>query len=192
MLFSTFTNDSISQNSIFKLGGCCFDCEKLIQYTLTLFRHTDIMVVVIAMSINEIIVQSGMTKYRIAKLSGIPHATLNDLCAGKTRIEKCSGETLYRLSKALQVSIELLLESAMEQKLQLERIEMMKIQSYEFGLPAYLQQDLDAFKEGLKNNTTLLDCLWSELYGSINIAEINEGVITPEHADYLRQKFLWR
>lgn len=150
------------------------------------------MIVVIAMSINEIIVQSGMTKYRIAKLSGIPHATLNDLCAGKTRIEKCSGETLYRLSKALQVSIELLLESAMEQKLQLERIEMMKIQSYEFGLPAYLQQDLDAFKEGLKNNTTLLDCLWSELYGSINVAEINEGVITPEHADYLRQKFLWR
>lgn len=150
------------------------------------------MVVVIAMSINEIIVQSGMTKYRIAKLSGIPHATLNDLCTGKTRIEKCSGETLYRLSKALQVSIELLLESAMEQKIQLERIQILKIQSYEFGLPAYLQHDLDAFKEGLKNNSTLLDCLWSELYGSINIAEINEGVITPEHADYLRQKFLWR
>ena len=150
------------------------------------------MVVVIAMSINEIIIQSGMTKYRIAKLSGIPHATLNDLCTGKTRIEKCSGETLYRLSKALQVSIELLLESAMEQKLQLERIQILKIQSYEFGLPDYLQQDLDAFKEGVKTNSTLLDCLWSELYGSINIAEINEGVITPEHADYLRQKFLWR
>lgn len=169
-----------------------FLCKKLILYTLTLFRHTDIMVVVIVMSINEIIVQSGMTKYRIAKLSGIPHATLNDLCTGKTRIEKCSGETLYRLSKALQVSIELLLESAMEQKIQLERIQILKIQSYEFGLPAYLQHDLDAFKEGLKNNSTLLDCLWSELYGSINIAEINEGVITPEHADYLRQKFLWR
>lgn len=150
------------------------------------------MVVVIAMSINEIIVQSGMTKYRIAKLSGIPHATLNDLCTGKTHIEKCSGETLYRLSKVLQVSIELLLESAMEQKLQFERIQILKIQSYEFGLPDYLQQDLDAFKEGLKTNSTLLDCLWSELYGSINIAEINEGVITPEHADYLRQKFLWR
>ena len=150
------------------------------------------MMMVIFMSINEIIVQSGMTKYRIAKLSGIPHATLNDLCTGKTRIEKCSGETLYRLSKALQISIELLLESAMEQKLQLEKMQMLKIQSYEFGLPDYLQKDLDAFKAGLKTNSTLLDCLWSELYGSINIAEINEGVITPEHADYLRQKFLWR
>ena len=144
------------------------------------------------MSINEIIIQSGMTKYRIAKLSGIPHATLNDLCSGKTNIEKCSGETLYRLSKALQVSIELLLESTMEQKLQFERIQRLKNRSYEYGLPSYLQQDLDAYKEGLKNKSTLLDCLWSELYSSINIAEINEGVITPEHADYLRQKFLWR
>lgn len=63
--------------------------------------------------------------------------------------------------------------------------------SYEYGLPDYLQRDLDAFKEGLKNGSSLLDCLWGELYSSINIAEINEGAITPEHADYLRKKFLW-
>ena len=36
----------------------------------------------------------------------------------------------------------------------------------------------------------LLDCLWGELYGSIHIAEINDGVITKEHADYLREKYL--
>ena len=63
--------------------------------------------------------------------------------------------------------------------------------SYEKGLPDYLQHDLDAYKEGLKTNSTLLDCLWGELYGSINIAEINEGAITPDHADYLRNKYLW-
>ena len=32
--------------------------------------------------------------------------------------------------------------------------------SYEYGLPDYLQRDLDAFKEGLKNGSSLLDCLW--------------------------------
>ena len=143
------------------------------------------------MNINEIIEQSGMTKYRIAKLSGIPYTTLNDICSGKTNIEKCSGETLYRLAKTLQVSMETLLETTMEQKLQREKLERLKIQSYEYGLPNYLQHDLDAFKEGLKSNSTLLDCLWGELYGSINIAEINEGAITPEHANYLRQKYLW-
>lgn len=141
------------------------------------------------MGINEILSQSGMTKYRLAKLSGIPHATLNDLCSGKTRIEKCSGETLYRLATALQVPMESLLEDAMEAKR--ESAQQLREQSYEFGLPSYLQHDLDAFKEGLKSGSTLLDCLWGELYGSINIAEINDGAITPEHADYLRNKFLW-
>jgi hypothetical protein len=63
--------------------------------------------------------------------------------------------------------------------------------SYEYGLPEYLQNDLDAYKDGLKNGSTIMDCLWGELYGSINIAEINEGSITPEHADYLRKKYLF-
>ena len=144
------------------------------------------------MRINEIIIQSGMTKYRLAKLSGVPHATLNDLCSGKSHIEKCSGETLYRLAKALKISIETLLESAMEQKIEYEHVQQLREKSYEFGLPKYLQQDLDAFKEGLRTKSSLIDCLWSELYSSINIAEINEGVITQEHAAYLRSKFLWR
>ena len=55
-----------------------------------------------------------------------------------------------------------------------------------------IQHDLDAYKQGIKNASTLIDCLWGELYGSINIAEIDDGIITPEHADYLRKKFLWR
>lgn len=147
---------------------------------------------VIIMRINEIIVQSGITKYRLAKISGVPHATLNDLCSGKSQIEKCSGETLYRLAKALEVSIEMLLESAMEQKIEYERVQQLRERSYEYGLPKYLQQDLDAFKEGLRTKSSLIDCLWSELYSSINIAEINDGSITQEHANYLRSKFLWR
>ena len=62
---------------------------------------------------------------------------------------------------------------------------------YEHDLPVYLQHDLDAFKDGLEHGSTLMDCLWGELYGSINIAQIDDGAITPEHADYLRQKYLW-
>ena len=64
--------------------------------------------------------------------------------------------------------------------------------SYEYGLPEYLQHDLDAYKDGLKNGSTIMDCLWGELYGSINAAEIDDGAITPEHADYLRKKYLFR
>lgn len=63
--------------------------------------------------------------------------------------------------------------------------------SYEYGLPGYLQHDLDAYKEGLQNGSGLLDCLWCELYSSINAALIDDGAITSEHAEYLREKFLF-
>ena len=59
-------------------------------------------------------------------------------------------------------------------------------------IPHLIYLALKAYKEALENGSTLLDCLWGELYGSINAAEISDGVITPAHADYLRQKFLWR
>lgn len=135
------------------------------------------------MMVEDLIVKRGMTKYRLSLLAGVPHATLNDICSGKTRIEKCSAETVYKLAKALQVPTELLIEDGLQQS--------QREQAYEYGLPEYLQHDLDAYKEGIKNHSSLMDCLWGELYGSINIAQINEGVITSEHADYLRKKFLY-
>lgn len=73
-----------------------------------------------------------------------------------------------------------------------KQIEEERERAYEYGLPEYLQHDLDAYKDALVNGSNLMDCLWCELYGSINLAAISDGVITPEHADYLRQKYLWR
>ena len=134
------------------------------------------------MIIDDLLKERGMTKYRLAVTAGIPHATLNDICSGKTRLEKCSAETVYKLAKALGVSMELLTGSGIRQA-ERER-------AYEYGLPAYLQYDLDAYKEGLKNKSPLMDCLWGELYGSINAAEITDGAITHEHAQYLRQRYL--
>ena len=142
------------------------------------------------MDINDLLRESGMTKYRLSKLSGVPHTTLNDLCSGKSRIEKCSAETLYKLAKALQVSMEILIEDAMVSKEESKEFQLVREESSEYGLPEYLQYDLDAYKEALKQGSSLLDCLWGELYGSINVAEINDGAITPEHADYLRKKYL--
>lgn len=140
------------------------------------------------MTINEIILEKGMTKYRLAKLSGVPHTTLNDICNGRTRIEKCSVETIYKLAQVLSVSMEYLIESSLE----LRDSASVRERSFEYGLPEYLQYDLDAYKEALANGSTLMDCLWGELYGSINVAEISEGVITHEHAEYLRDKYLRR
>ncbi|MCI8895942.1 MAG: helix-turn-helix transcriptional regulator [Lachnospiraceae bacterium] len=136
------------------------------------------------MIIEDLLDKRNMTKYRLAVVAGVPHATLNDICSGKTKLEKCSAETVYKIANALGVSMEMLTESGIR--------ETKRERSFECGLPDYLQHDLNAYKEGLKTKSDLLDCLWGELYGSINMAEISEGSITPEHADYLRQKYLWK
>ena len=70
--------------------------------------------------LDELMKEKNMTIYRLSKDSGIPYATLNDICNGKTRLEKCSGETIYKLSKALRVTMESLLESYMEERCDFE------------------------------------------------------------------------
>ena len=66
------------------------------------------------MNINEILKEKGMTKYRLAVLSGVPHATLNNICSGQAKIEKCSAETLYKLAQVLDVTIEDLIVDAVK------------------------------------------------------------------------------
>ena len=64
------------------------------------------------MSLNEALAQKNITKYRLWKESGVPQATISDICTGKTKIEKCSAETIYRIAKVLNVSMESLVAPA--------------------------------------------------------------------------------
>jgi len=66
------------------------------------------------MSINAALAQKNMTKYRLWKESGVPQATISDICTGKTSIEKCSAETIYRIARALDVSMESLIAPAVQ------------------------------------------------------------------------------
>ena len=66
------------------------------------------------MSLNEMLEKKNITKYRLWKESGVPQATISDICTGKTRIEKCSAETIYRIAKALDVSMESLIAPAVK------------------------------------------------------------------------------
>lgn len=136
------------------------------------------------MIIEILMEKKKMSKYQLSKEAGVPYSTLSDICSEKTRLDRCSAETVYKLAKVLGESMDDLMRWALEEKeLELE---------YEHNLPPYLQKDLDAYKEGMKNKKcTIMDCLWGELYGSINSAQIDDGAITAEHANYLRKKYLY-
>ena len=68
------------------------------------------------MRINELLKQRNMTKYALTKKSGLPHTTVIDLCNGKSRIEKCSADTLYKISKVLNVTMEDLIADSLENR----------------------------------------------------------------------------
>ena len=63
------------------------------------------------MTIQEIIKKKNISIYHLAKLSSVPYTTVNDIYREKTNLEKCSAETVYRLAKALDVSMEELIEA---------------------------------------------------------------------------------
>ena len=60
---------------------------------------------------------------------------------------------------------------------------------YDVNLPKYLENDIKALLKGIKENSTLLDCLMDEVYGSINGAYW-DGQISEEHSNHLREKYL--
>lgn len=66
------------------------------------------------MFLNDLLKARNITKYRLSKASGVPQTTITDICSGKARIEKCSADTLYKIAKALDVSIESLIAEEME------------------------------------------------------------------------------
>ena len=62
--------------------------------------------------------------------------------------------------------------------------------SYEKEVPLFLQESLDRLKKAKRNKNSLFDCYLDEVNSSINVCEI-ENMISKEHADYLRKKFLY-
>lgn len=60
--------------------------------------------------IRELMKEKSFTMYRLAKESGVPYSTINDICTGKAKLEKCSAETIYKVAKTLKVTMEELLE----------------------------------------------------------------------------------
>ena len=68
------------------------------------------------MESRELMENKKITQYRLAKESGIAYTTINDICSGKAQLEKCSAETIYRISKVLGVSMENLIEPCFDKR----------------------------------------------------------------------------
>lgn len=68
------------------------------------------------MTLNDYLLEKNISRYRLSKLSGVPYTTLNDICNDKTRLDKCGADTVYRIAKAMNISMETLLVPYMEDR----------------------------------------------------------------------------
>ena len=106
------------------------------------------------MTIQQVLREKGLSRYQLSKRSGIPWATLADICSGKTALTRCSAGTLGKLSAALDIPMEELLTMTVEQRLAPDG--KPKDRSYlEKDLPASLQKALDEYIQGEKNTCVL-------------------------------------
>ncbi|WP_026199024.1 helix-turn-helix domain-containing protein [Desulfitobacterium hafniense] len=141
------------------------------------------------MTIQKLLHDMQMSRYRLSKISGIPWATLADIYSGKTHLSRCGAGTLSKLSKALGLSIEELLALETEPEKNTDAGQP-NIKTYlETGLSESVQKAIKDYLQGEKAQVLYLDCLWNELYGAIN-ADLWAGLITEEQASYLRVKYL--
>lgn len=141
-----------------------------------------------AETLRGVMSEKNITKYQLSKKSGIPWATLSDICNGKADLEKCSVGTVRKLANALGMTIEEVLDLETGVVTRIDGLP--EDQSYlECDLPPDLQKAIDDYTNGMDEGSNFMDCLWGELYGSIN-SNYWEGAITERQAEYLRSKYL--
>lgn len=126
------------------------------------------------MTFKDLLAEKGLTVYRLSKISDLPKSTLNDIATGKVELLDCSGRTLQKISKCLNIKIEKLLE--------LEPEEATTV------LPEFLNDSIDDYRKSVRKRTTLIDCYSDQLNSSINVAEV-ESLISKETAQRLRKRY---
>ena len=120
------------------------------------------------MRFEDILQERGISRYYLSKTSGVPWATLANIYSGKTRLERCNASTLLKLSKALNISIEELLEVDNSPSPKAVDGKPARKNYLESGLPASIQKAIDDYIQGEKDRVPYLDCLSDELYGAVN------------------------
>ena len=67
------------------------------------------------LTIQQVLREKGLSRYQLSKRSGVPWATLADICSGKTSLTRCTAGTLSKLSATLDIPMEQLLTMTVEQ-----------------------------------------------------------------------------
>ena len=129
--------------------------------------------------LKEYLKEKGISIYSLAKESGVPYSTVNDLCNNKVDIENCKAGILKALSDKLEISMNELYELSSYQR---------KVDVEEYGVEASIKVRGQRYHTIFNYNGEPVDI---EL---CKVSEVN-GRYVEEFAswsveDYLDEKFV--
>ena len=94
----------------------------------------------------DLISQKGYTLYSLSKKSNVAKSTLSDIANGKSNILECRGRVLLNISKALDITIEELIDLEYEEY----------NSYYEENVPRFLKRNLEMLRK-IKGKNALLE-----------------------------------
>ena len=106
------------------------------------------------MTIQQILREKNLSRYQLSKKSGVPWATLADICSGKTTLSRCSAGILMKLSSTLDIPMEQLITLTVE-KPQMHGGKLADRTYLEKNLPASLDKALREYIQGEKDKVSL-------------------------------------
>jgi len=65
-------------------------------------------------TLNQLLIQKKISKYKLAAMSQVPYSTVSDLFNEKTKLQKSSVDVVYKIAQALDLSIEELISYSIE------------------------------------------------------------------------------
>jgi len=65
------------------------------------------------MNINQLLKRKNLTKYKLSKISGVPFTIISEITTGKSKLKNCTAGTVFKLAKALDMTVEDLLADNM-------------------------------------------------------------------------------
>ena len=58
--------------------------------------------------VNDLLKEQSLTRYKLSKISDVPQTTIRDICSGKAELGKCTAETVCKIARALNTTVETL------------------------------------------------------------------------------------
>ena len=115
------------------------------------------------MTFEQLLLSKQVSVNKLSKLSDVPRTTILDMVRDRTDLRKASGLTLYKMAKALNVSIENLIELDSSYVIDSSTGKPQNCAYFEYSENENLTKILRNLKNAIYTNNNLKQCYWKDL-----------------------------